>query len=107
MKKLSSELLAKTVLESRKAKKITQSDLSENTGINRSLLSRLETQDFTPSIEQLLALSDILDFDIASLVIDDDADADAVVKDYQDIPRMKITALQAFRLRFCLRRIMT
>ena len=91
MKKLSSELLAKTVLESRKAKKITQSDLSENTGINRSLLSRLETQDFTPSIEQLLALSDILDFDIASLVIDDDADADAVVKDYQDIPRMKIT----------------
>lgn len=88
MKKLSPELLAKTVSHARKEKGITQADLSKATGINRSLLSRLETQDFTPSIDQLLALSDILGFDAASVMT---YEADEEAMDYKPIPRMKIT----------------
>ena len=56
MKKLSLELLAKAVADGRKAQNITQSDLAKATGINRSILSRLESQGYTPSVDQLLAL---------------------------------------------------
>ena len=88
MKKLSSELLARTVADRRKELKITQADLSEKTGINRSLLSRLESQDYTPSVDQLLSLADALSFDLSTVLADDGS---GYVKDYQDIPRMKIT----------------
>ena len=50
MKKLSLSLLATTVANQRKAKNITQNQLAELTGINRSMISRLEKEDFTPSI---------------------------------------------------------
>lgn len=89
MKKLSLVLLAKAVADARKAKKITQAQLAEATGINRSLLSRLESGDYTPSIDQLLALGAVLGFDPAAVLADEEAEA--IVKDYQDIPRMKIT----------------
>ena len=56
MKKLSLELLAKAVADGRKVQNITQSELAKATGINRSILSRLESQDYTPSVDQLLAL---------------------------------------------------
>ena len=69
MKKLSLPLLAETVESRRKAKKLTQAQLSKLTGINRSLLSRLESQDFTPSIEQLEALAEALEFDPVDLYI--------------------------------------
>ena len=46
MKKLSTQLLADTVISRRKAMKLTQMQLSNTTGINRGLLSRLESQDF-------------------------------------------------------------
>ena len=52
MKRLSIQLLADTVLSRRKALKITQAQLAKMTGIHRGLLSRLESQDFTPSILQ-------------------------------------------------------
>lgn len=48
MKHLSLERLSETVVSKRKAMKLSQSALSERTGINRSLLSRLETLDYTP-----------------------------------------------------------
>ena len=89
MKKISSELLAKAVMDARKKKGITQSDLSNATGINRSLLSRLETQDFTPSVNQLLALSEILDLDIPSLITYESDEGG----DYRKVPRMKITVI--------------
>lgn len=94
MKQLSPELLAVAVADARKAKGITQSDLSNATGINRSLLSRLETRDFTPSVNQLLALSEALDLDISSLVTYD-TDEENAAKDYRKIPRMKITVADA------------
>lgn len=71
MKKLSSSLLAKTVTDSRKEKKITQQQLSNLTGINRAMLSRLESQDYIPSIPQLEILGEVLGFEPTSLFIDE------------------------------------
>ena len=64
MVKLSAESLTKIVKSRRKAQKMTQQQLSNITGINRALISRLESKEYTPSIDQLLALSDVLQFDV-------------------------------------------
>lgn len=71
MRKLSQELLVTKVVERRKEKGLTQQQLADLTGINRALLSRLETSDFIPSIQQLEVLGDILEFDIVSLFVDE------------------------------------
>lgn len=71
MKKLSQELLVTKIVERRKEKGLTQQQLADLTGINRALLSRLETSDFIPSIQQLEALGDVLEFDIVSLFVDE------------------------------------
>lgn len=71
MKKLSQSLLVKTILEKRKEKKITQQELADLTGINRAMLSRLETGDFIPSISQLESLGEILEFEPISLFIEE------------------------------------
>ena len=70
MKKLSMQLLADTVVSRRKALKITQAQLAKATGIHRGLLSRLESQDFTPSIDQLQALAEALNFEVTDLFVD-------------------------------------
>ena len=75
MKKLSLTLLADTVSTARKTKNITQANLSKLTGINRSLLSRLESADYTPSPDQLYALSEVLEFDIMTLFTEQDEEA--------------------------------
>lgn len=63
MKKLSHHLLADTVLTARKKKNLTQQELADLTGMNRSILSNLENQTYTPSIEQLEKLGEVLEFD--------------------------------------------
>ena len=70
MKKLSEELLASTVVSKRKALKITQTQLAQMTGIHRGLLSRLESRDFTPSIDQLQALAEALKFDPTDMFVE-------------------------------------
>ena len=67
MKKLSRSLLAETVVARRKALKMTQAELAERIGMNRSVLSKLENQTYHPSLDQLEALAKVLDFDIPSL----------------------------------------
>ena len=47
--KLSMTRLAELVSGKRKEKSMTQQELADATGINRSLLSRLEKKDFIPS----------------------------------------------------------
>lgn len=69
MKKLSQSLLADIVSTKRKAKNMTQQELSDKVGINRALLSRLEQQDFMPSIPQLENLAEVLDFKPSDLFI--------------------------------------
>ena len=70
MKKLSMQLLADTVVSRRKAMKITQAQLSKTTGINRGLLSRLESLDYVPAIEQLQALGEALNFEPTDMFVD-------------------------------------
>ena len=67
MKKLSLTLLAETVRTRRKAKHLTQAQLSEITGINRSMLGRLENENYKPSLDQLEALAQVLEFEIPEL----------------------------------------
>jgi UDPglucose 6-dehydrogenase len=43
---------------------MTQKQLAKDAGINRALLSRIETERYIPSVDQLLALSDVLQFDV-------------------------------------------
>ncbi len=74
MKRLSLSLLSDTVISRRKALKMKQVDLAAKTGMNRSMLSKLETQNYTPSIEQLQALGEVLGFEPTDLFIDSQAD---------------------------------
>ena len=69
MKKLSLKLLSETAAAARKKKKLSQAKLAEMTGINRSILSRLEAGDYMPSVDQLQALSEALEFDPAQLFV--------------------------------------
>lgn len=67
MKKLSSEQLATKVYSLRKEKQLTQQQLADLTDMNRSMLSRLESQDYLPSIPQLEKLSAVLGFEPTDL----------------------------------------
>ena len=69
MKKLSRELLAEKILKRRKDFGLTQAQVSEQTGINRLMIGRIENQEYTPSIEQLESLSEVLQFDPTELFI--------------------------------------
>ncbi len=73
MKKLSPRLLADTVVSRRREKKLTQTELAAKTGINRHLLSRLESGEFIPSIPQLEALAEALSFDPADMFAESSA----------------------------------
>lgn len=59
--------MANTIISKRKAQKITQAQLAEMTGINRGMISRLESCDYTPSIDQLQAIAEALDFEVIDL----------------------------------------
>ena len=74
MKHLSLPLLAETVVSRRKAMKLSQAALAEKANINRSILSRLETVDYSPSVDQLLALSAVLGFNPTDVIVDDEAE---------------------------------
>ena len=69
MKKLSRELLAEKILKRRKDFGLTQAQVSEQTGINRLMIGRIEKQEYTPSIEQLESLAEVLQFDPTELFI--------------------------------------
>lgn len=51
MKKLAVNLLADVVISHRNARRLTQAQVAAMIGINRTLLSRLEAQNYTPSID--------------------------------------------------------
>lgn len=75
MKKLSSIKLAQIVTSKRKSLGLTQQDLADKTGINRSMISHLEAQDYVPSIPQLEQLAACLDFDITALFVENTTDS--------------------------------
>ena len=57
MKKLSEKKMVSTILNNRKDKGITQQELASITGINRSMISRLEKNNYIPTIEQLQTIA--------------------------------------------------
>ena len=67
MKKLSVDKMVKTITYKRKGKNITQAQLAEITGMNRGMISRLESSDYIPSIDQLQAIAEVLDFEVVDL----------------------------------------
>ncbi len=71
MKKISLSLLADTVSRHRKEKHMTQQQLAALTGINRAMISRLEKQDYLPSITQLEKLGEVLEFEPVSMFVEE------------------------------------
>lgn len=67
MKKLSIEKMAKTITNKRKESNLTQAQLADKTNINRAMISRLENSEYTPSIDQLQAIAEVLGFEIVDL----------------------------------------
>lgn len=73
MKKLSITKMADTIIAKRKEQKLTQAQLAEMTGINRGMISRLESCNYTPSIDQLQSIAEVLNFEVVDLFEDDKA----------------------------------
>ena len=71
MKKLSLMKMADTILAKRKEQKLTQEQLANMTGIHRGMLSRLESRDYIPSIEQLQRLAEVLGFEVTDLFMEE------------------------------------
>lgn len=61
-----------TVIRERKAKGLTQVQLAEATGINRAMIGRLEKSDYTPSIDQLQKLGEVLGFEVVDLFTEEE-----------------------------------
>ena len=70
MKKLSTSLLADLVMSKRKELKMTQQNIADATGINRALISRLEKEDFLPTIPQLEQLGETLGLEPDKVFVD-------------------------------------
>lgn len=69
MKKLSRSRLIKTISTNRKANQLTQAQLADATGINRSMIGRIENGEYMPSIEQLEKLGEALNFEVTDLFV--------------------------------------
>ncbi|MGQ7392123.1 nucleotide sugar dehydrogenase [Streptococcus suis] len=70
-KEFSQEFLKNIIFSKRKELGYSQRELSDLTGINRAMISKLEQGEYLPSIPQLLALSNVLEFEINSLFVSD------------------------------------
>ena len=73
MKQLSQKLLSEIIRSKRKANNIFLVEVAKAT---------VESMEHTPSIDQLLALSEVLDFDINTLLVSDEADTNQPLKSY-------------------------
>ena len=86
MKHLSLKLLSEVVTGRRKTMGLSQAALSKRTNINRSVISRLETCNYSPSVDQLLVLSSVLDFNPSDVIVEDEAET-------ASLPRKKIVVV--------------
>ena len=68
-------------MKKRKEKKITQAQLAEMTDINRGMISRLESFDYTPTIDQLQAMAEVLEFEVVDLFEEDKPVVNAAILD--------------------------
>lgn len=71
MKTFSLSKLAEIIIRQRKVLHLNQTELAEKTSINRAMISRIEKENYTPSISQLEKLGEVLAFDISELFIEE------------------------------------
>ena len=69
MKKISAKLLSKIVKTNREKYNISQLQLAKKTNINRAMISKIESEKYMPSIEQLEKLEKVLKFDYEDSII--------------------------------------
>ena len=67
MKKFSKKQISEVIANKRKQKGMTQAMLSEVTGINRSMIGRIENEEYLPRLDQLEVLADVLNFELEEL----------------------------------------
>lgn len=71
MKKISAKQLSKIIKTNREKYSISQLQLAEKTNINRAMISKIESEKYMPSIEQLEKLEEVLNFTIDDILQDD------------------------------------
>lgn len=76
MKKISKKLLSKVIKNNRERYSISQTELAKKTGINRAMISKIESEKYMPSVEQLELLEEVLHFSIEEVLIDSDDKVD-------------------------------
>lgn len=79
MRKMTIETIANVIHDKRKEKKMTQAELSEATGINRSMIGRIENKDYMPTIDQLQQIAEVLEFEITDLLVEDATTSNVVL----------------------------
>lgn len=72
MKRISSKLLSKIIKTNREKYNISQVQLAEKTDINRAMISKIESEKYMPSVEQLEKLEQVLKFTIDDILQDDE-----------------------------------
>lgn len=84
MKKMSVEALSNIISTRRKQRGLSQAQLAELANINRMMIGRIEKKEYVPSIEQLQSLSQVLEFDITDLFVEEDTPSvqDSITQKY-------------------------
>ncbi len=83
MRSFSSVLLRDAVVSSRKTLHMSLAKLSAETGIGRSSLAAIERGEYKPSIAQLEALAEVLNFDPTSVFVEQSSEAETVDHRYR------------------------
>ena len=83
MKKISMSLLATKVATKRKERKLSMEELAEMTKMHRTSVSRLEKQEYEPTLSQLQALCEVLGFEIEDLMEEEKQEKRKVGKKYK------------------------
>ena len=68
MRKISRSILMSILVTKRKEKKLTQAQLATIVRMNCSMIVRMENGEYTPNLDQLEALGDVLGFELADLI---------------------------------------
>ncbi len=89
MKRLSQENMIEMVKELRKAKDLTQEQLSSVTGMNRQMIGRLENREYMPSIPQLEKLAEVLGFNIPDLYVENEPMIYTCIPEFKYVRRRK------------------
>lgn len=71
MRKITRKAIADMIVSKRKNKGMSQAQLSAVTGINRSIIGRIEKEEYAPTIDQLQLLAETLEFEVVDLFVED------------------------------------